>query len=671
MAEQAFIGCADGVALSTASTAWYAPLGSGPAPGTIAITTEANVEHIHRGATVTLKRLYVRVQTNGRSTASTVTIRKNGSGTSLAVSIGAGVTGTVSDLSNTVTLNAGDTYCVEVATGTGTGNLLIPGITLSMEASGQCIFPVTSAGSQSFVNANVTRHQTSVGPLAGVQTTESIVQTKALVAGVLSNLQIYATANGSTNATTAKNRINATDGTLSVSVSAGATGRTEDTTDTDSIAADDLYNTALVSGAGTASFTHSFIGYTFTPSSARKSQINSRTATSVLAASTTRYGQIMGRCAFNSTEGNVQIVAPFDCRLSKLTAKVSANASTTTTTVRLRVGGASVNNTLSITAGATGQITDGSSTDVVPAGSLINVIASGSDGSVTFQGFSLLVEEIVSYSLAAAAGAFSLTGQDVGYARTRVITAGAGGFTLSGQTVRLLQAHRLSAAAGAFTLSGQAVALRAGRKVVAGVGSVSLTGQAVNLRAVRKLTAAAGAFSLTGIDVILRRGRSLVAAAGAFGLTGQDAGFKRALRLVAGAAGYVLTGRDASLLYARKIGAAAGGFSLTGQDVSLRRGRILGAGVGSFTLTGRDVGLKRAARLTGGAGAFTFTGNSAGLPVSRRIAADVAAFTLAGQDVALTIDGSGAATASFAFPASVSADPAQRVYSERGMRVTR
>lgn len=549
MAEQAFIGCADGVSISTASTAYYAPLGCGPAPGTILVTTEANVEHVHRGANVTLKRMYTRVQTNGRSTTSTVTIRKNAAGTALTSSITAAATGTISNLTDTVSLTAGDTYCVEVVLGTGTGNLLITGITLSMETSGQCIFPITSAGSQSFTTANVTRYQTPAGPLGAVQSTEGIVQTKALVGGVLSNLQLLVTANGNTNAMTGKSRNNAADGTQTFSIGAAATGRFEDTTNTDTIAADDLYDPAFVSGASTVSLTHSLVAFTYTPSTARRSQLNSRTVTSVLAASTTRYGQLMGRMAFNATEGNVQIVAPFDCRLSKLTSKVSVNASTTTVTVRLRVGGSNVNNILSIAGGATGQTTDGSNTDIVPAGSLINVIASGADGNVTFQGFSILVEEIVSYSLAAGAGAFVLTGQTVTLSRTRAIAAGAGSFSLTGQTVALVAAHRLSADVGAFTLTGQAVSLRKGFSLSAAVGSFVLSGQAV----------------------ALRRGASLVAAVGSFVLTGQTVGLRYARRLSVGVGAFAFTGKAVTLSVSgpRTISAAVGSFTLTGQSVTL------------------------------------------------------------------------------------------------------
>lgn len=566
MAQRAFIGAADGVSISTASAVYYAPLGCGPAPGTILVTTEANVEHIHRGADVVLKRMYTRVQTNARSTASTVTIRKNGAGTALATTIGSAVTGTLSNLSDTVTLTAGDRYCVEVALGTGTGNLLIVGITLAMEAASQCIFPITASGSQSLINANVTRYQALSGPLPGVQTTESIIQLKSLIAGALSNLQVYATANGSTNATTAKSRLNAADGSQTLSVASGVTGKSEDTTNSDTIAIGDLMGHAFVSGAGTASFTHSFIGYTFTPSTARQSQLTSRNATTVLAASTTRYAQILGRCAFNSTEGNVQIAVPFACRLSALTAKTSVNASTTTVTCQLRINGATVNNTTTIAGGATGFSTAATQDDIAQPGDLIDVIVSGADGSVTFQGFSILVEELQSYSLTADAGAFTETGKSAGFVRTFAVVGDVGSFSLTGQDAALRAPAGLSAAVGAFSMTGGAAGFLRGLSVTAAAGAFTATGQAANFLYSRVMPSSVGAFVLTGQAAALVKpgAYAVIASAGAYVLTGGASFAQRSSP--SDAASFLMEGQSANLARTRIALASAGSFVFTGGE---------------------------------------------------------------------------------------------------------
>lgn len=129
------------------------------------------------------------------------------------------------------------------------------------------------------------------------------------------------------------------------------------------------------------------------------------------------------------------------------------------------------------------------------------------------------------YTLAADAGSFTLSGQDAGQRRALRLDAAAGAFALSGQTAGLLRAPELVADHGGFVLSGQAAGL---------------------LRALR-LDVGHGAFVLGGQDADVALGNQLVGGEGVFALTGQTAAFLRALRLTAAAGGIVLSGQAATI----------------------------------------------------------------------------------------------------------------------------
>ena len=107
----------------------YIGLGSGGVQG-----TEANAEFYVPFAG-TIKNLRTYVSGNGSNNAgNNITVRKNGGATSLAVTYGAAETGLKSDMSSTVSVNAGDRIAIEVVN-TGTGgqkNIDLETVTLEL-----------------------------------------------------------------------------------------------------------------------------------------------------------------------------------------------------------------------------------------------------------------------------------------------------------------------------------------------------------------------------------------------------------------------------------------------------------------------------------------------------------------------------------------------------------
>lgn len=146
---------------------------------------------------------------------------------------------------------------------------------------------------------------------------------------------------------------------------------------------------------------------------------------------------------------------------------------------------------------------------------------------------------------------------------TYTLPAAAGSFSMTGQAAGLRRQFRLLASAATFAMTGQAAGLRASRRLVAASATYALTGYAAALKKLRTLSAQAGSFAMTGNAATLRVSRKLVAGAGSFAMSGQATGLKVTRRLVAGAGSFAITGADAALKAARRLVAESGAFVAT------------------------------------------------------------------------------------------------------------
>ena len=83
-------------------------------------------------------------------------------------------------------------------------------------------------------------------------------------------------------------------------------------------------------------------------------------------------------------------------------------------------------------------------------------------------------------------------------------------------------AYTMAAATGAFTLTGISNVMRKGRTLTASAGSFALTGVAATFRRTIIMSAATGAFTLTGVSNLLKYARIMSAGVGSFILTGMS-----------------------------------------------------------------------------------------------------------------------------------------------------
>lgn len=115
-----------------------------------------------------------------------------------------------------------------------------------------------------------------------------------------------------------------------------------------------------------------------------------------------------------------------------------------------------------------------------PAGSYLMEITSSSTGAGQYHSlFMASIKPPAVYTMAAAVGAFTLTGIANVMRKGRTLTASAGSFALTGVAATFRRTIIMSAATGAFTLTGVSNLLKYARIMSAGVGSFILTGMSI------------------------------------------------------------------------------------------------------------------------------------------------------------------------------------------------
>jgi hypothetical protein len=352
---------------AAAATLYIGPAG-GAGPVSLLGTSEATMRTTHRGANVTLRKYRVYATANARTTASTFTWMKGGVAQSMAVSMAGGATGAFEDTTNSVSLTAGDTVSIRGVFGAEAG-------ALSVAPVGRVEVETTSAASPLCMQ---TTGSTGQGGLAtfntrfgffGSVTANDYPQHDWQVAGTFSGLHGTATTNNRSDATTValfKNGASA----ISVSVAAATTGRFENTANSTTLAVNDATQIRVTTGAGTGAIAAIQLGSFFTPTTAGESPLFSGTQSTSPSSGAVLY---FGHTAASSTEALVQALATFNAVASRMSFRSTVNTTTTASTGVSRVNGVNGNQSVSITAGTTGQFVDTTNTDSVATGDFYSV----------------------------------------------------------------------------------------------------------------------------------------------------------------------------------------------------------------------------------------------------------------------------------------------------------
>ena len=371
------------------STSYYIPLGN---VCNNAVTTESQAQYTER-ASATYSHLYALIQANSRSTSSTMRFRKNGANGNQTASITASTTGTFMDASNTDSVVATDLTCAAMVTGTGSSSQTVASVGAQYDPASGCKSKYLSYNNgivPTIGSASTTYHTCLAGVWSIIFQTsgDSDVRFPVRAAGTVSNFFINVSANTRTTSTTAGIRKTGAAGNNTVSVSSTATGTFEDTSNSDSVSSSDFLSIYFTTGSDASHSASIRWGGAFFTSSGSNSDLVCFVSNSKARGTTSNtYVHLTGDFGVitTTTEGIVQDVIPFACRLSNL--RVRASGLNSVTTWALRVNGANGNQSVSTSSSGSGVFEDTTSHDDITANDKVAVqISSASSLTSNFGG---------------------------------------------------------------------------------------------------------------------------------------------------------------------------------------------------------------------------------------------------------------------------------------------
>ena len=219
--------------------------------------------------------------------------------------------------------------------------------------------------------------------MSGATATEAGSQFTTRIAGTLSNLFVYISANSSNYTTTLRLRKNTANGNQVISITAAATGQFEDISNTDTLTSGDIVNYSSITGAGTGTITLQNISILFEATTNLVNFYNT-SGNFVNTASQTSYWQLSA-ANINTTESNVLLVFKNAGTFKNLFVKITQNNRSTATTYTVRQNAADTTITLSVTGSTTGIFEDTSHTATISVDdtSAFKIITGTGTGSVT------------------------------------------------------------------------------------------------------------------------------------------------------------------------------------------------------------------------------------------------------------------------------------------------
>lgn len=244
------------VTISSASTNYYLPPSGGNAN---VASTENNNKYRIRG-TFVAQDLSSYVSSNSRTTNTVFRTRKNGANGSQSVTYTSTQTGLKEDSSNTDSLSAGDDYCYQIATSTGTQNLVFTRVSSTLVNTSNQFIMLSGYATNVNHGSNITNYIPCGGHPAG-GTTEANSQTLPAFTFTAKEMGMYVPSNSSGGTTVVVLRVSAADSSLTFSYTTGQTGLKEDTTNTATITGGtDEINFKVVTPVDAGSIFYTWIG---------------------------------------------------------------------------------------------------------------------------------------------------------------------------------------------------------------------------------------------------------------------------------------------------------------------------------------------------------------------------------------------------------------------------
>lgn len=312
--------------------------------------TESDKEHYLRLSGGTFSDLEINISANTLSVNGTLTFRVNGADSALTVAVTAGVTGRVYDSAHSASVGIGDRVNYKWVVGAGTGTATIKTAAMVFDADSN----VSTYGVE-FSNVNMASGA-YIRPIVGQNsgsTPESYVQVPISSAGDFEEMEAVIGTNTSVTDTTSTLRINGADGANDLIFAALTSGRVQDTSAVDTVAAGDLVNYKYTGYTASSTVTALNQYISFTPDDATKFQHLASDGTAT-ADGATRYRGISGRNLPETTESYALVTMHYDYTIENFYVEVTSNSTTASSTLDVRVdtGGGAASSSISISIGA-------------------------------------------------------------------------------------------------------------------------------------------------------------------------------------------------------------------------------------------------------------------------------------------------------------------------------
>lgn len=331
----------------------------------------------------TISNIFCLIQTNGTSANSTFRIRINAANGNTLITIGAGATGEFEDNTNVDVVAIGDEVNYRVV-GAASGGLTFGVMSCVFNANNGSVQIIGSGRGFDLTTASVTQFWGFVRVGNNGDATESTQQLKITVPGTAKNALFRVISNARTTTTTFGSRKNTAAGNITASAGAGVTGFIEDTTNSDALAVGDLYNFTHTTGTGTELLHMSYSVSVYTLNGEFFLTTLPASGIAPSAGSTTYYA--FGGNSGSTTEASNHSDANLNLTGRHLWVRVSANATTGTSTVKSRVNSADGKLLVSIGAAATGEFEDATNVDTISESDDIDVqFINGGGGTLTLR----------------------------------------------------------------------------------------------------------------------------------------------------------------------------------------------------------------------------------------------------------------------------------------------
>lgn len=365
----------------------YRVVGSGYTyPATWTTESTAQIKYHHAG---TFSNLSVNVQSNTLNVSATIRLRINGSNGNQVLTVGSGATGVFEDSSNTDTISANDLVSLSMVAAAGTGSMRPIMASVHYEVTSYAVSKMVMQTSTFSLSSSASPYYYGLPELIFTDAslaTEATRKYTAQCAFTAKNLTVYIGANTRLTSTAFVIRKNGGDGNQTLTVGSGATGRFEDTSNTDSYSIGDTLAVKFTLTVGTGSLSPYHAAIDLVSSGGDAVYYGGSDFSSQSAGTTLYYSPIIGAYNSNSSAAGLRAYPQIGFDAERFSCHVAANTLSAGTTLSFMVNGSAVNQTLSIGAGATGLFEDTTHTDTIVDGdgiSFKSVCAAGS-GAITF-----------------------------------------------------------------------------------------------------------------------------------------------------------------------------------------------------------------------------------------------------------------------------------------------